>query len=280
MSWVAEHTKAVGAVLQEAKFEKSKHITGEAHNKIVDRIFQVLQEDWTLHTDLNASAWLKGALLALTPRLCALYRQKLGRLKDENEDEVDKDNLDSRSTGKKPSIAKSTTTTRSTAARSTAATSVSSNLSPTKESVKKRGAWRTTVVSQPQQEDSERRHKLEGVDHNVYLRALDRSIVVQIDKQEFPFVVGMHALLQEQHLDRGLDNLTHIHLCWHTFQKLLQSVEEGFDSDYAADSMEVRWIDPSSKEVRIITGQSTFVRAVGILGSVAEDKAYIKMTLS
>jgi hypothetical protein len=45
MSWVAKHIKAIGAVLQEAKFEKSKHITREAHNKIVDRIFQVLQED-------------------------------------------------------------------------------------------------------------------------------------------------------------------------------------------------------------------------------------------
>jgi hypothetical protein len=74
----------------------------------------------------------------------------------------------------------------------------------------------------------------------VYLRALDQSIVVQIDKQEFPFVVSMHVLLQEQHLDQGLDNLTHIYLCWHTFQKLLQSVEEGFDSDYTTDSIEIR----------------------------------------
>ncbi len=73
MSQVAKHIKAIGTVLQKAKFKKSKYITEEAYNKIIDRIFQVLQKDWTLYIDLNALAQLKGVLLALTPQLYTLY---------------------------------------------------------------------------------------------------------------------------------------------------------------------------------------------------------------
>jgi hypothetical protein len=64
----------------------------------------------------------------------------LEHLKNKNKDKVNKDNLDSWFTRKKPSIAKSITITRLTIARSTIATSVILNLSLTKKLVKKQGA--------------------------------------------------------------------------------------------------------------------------------------------
>jgi hypothetical protein len=44
--------------------------------------------------------------------------------------------------------------------------------------------------------------------------------------------------------------------------------------------LEVKWTDPVSKAIRKIVDRSSFVRAIGVLGNFAGDRAYIEMTLS
>jgi hypothetical protein len=268
-TWVADHTQPVGAALEQKKVLAGQHVSQAAMNLAADKTYEALLPEWKLQSDPNAGTWLKVALRAVAPRLVTLFRQKQSRLQKEP-------SIHGEGNRESEGSAKGSTTTTTT--------KTAKPLSKPKVVIREKGKGKQVMAANvdydPDTDTEERKHKSEGIDRNVYLRGLDRSIIVRIEGNDFPFVVGMHALLQEQHKDRGLDNLTHIHLCWETFSRLLKLAESRYDPEYSEESLEVKWTDPSSKAVQIIDNQSRFVRAVGILGNAAEDKGYVEMALS
>jgi hypothetical protein len=283
LSWLADHKKAVGEALQQENILPGKHVTPDAYKAVEDRVCQLLLPEWELRSDPNAVPWLKGALKAIAPRLVALYRQKQGRqIKKETRDSGDDGKGSQKESDTAPSTPKATSSQpekRTIPPKSKLSTTSFDSRTVPNENKRPRSMV-ANVKRHANIDEEERKHKLEGVDRNIYLRAMDRSIVVRIKDHEFPFVIGMHALLEEESLERGLDDLTHINMCWESFSRLLKLADDRYDPEYSEDGLEVKWTDPVSKAIRKIVDRSSFVRAIGVLGNFAGDRAYIEMTLS